>query len=73
MSVEFGLSENDDNFSQICVMHAGTIAIASISDNRVTGSFSADGTCTNAAGTPTDFTVTNGSLNVPLISEGSVP
>ena len=74
LTVEFGASTEDSEFSQFCVLNTGSIAIASISDSRVSGSFSGTGTCTDDAGTTTTFGVTSGSFNVPLISgTGMIP
>jgi hypothetical protein len=74
VSIEFGLSEDDSDFSHLCFLDAGTVSISSISDTRVSGSFSGTGTCTDDTGATTSFGVTSGSFNVPLISgTGMIP
>jgi hypothetical protein len=74
VTVEFGLSEEDSDFSHLCFLDAGTVAISAISDTRVSGSFSGTGTCTDDTGATTSFGVTSGSFSVPLISgTGMIP
>jgi hypothetical protein len=53
----------------LCVLETGTVTIASVSSSRVTGSFSGNGICVaQDDGDEGTFTVTNGSFNVPLVS-----
>lgn len=56
----------------ICALETGSVTIASIDNNRMSGSFSGSGTCVNldtfAEGT---FTVSSGSFNVPMLSDAS--
>lgn len=73
IAVEFGTSESDSDFSFNCFITSGTAAIASISDNRVSGTFSGTGTCTDPSNVTTSFAISNGSFDVPLLPEGSLP
>lgn len=66
-SVDFSLSDSDADFSHICLLTSGTIAISSISDNRVSGSFSGSGVCTNASNQTQSFTVSGGTFDVPIL------
>jgi hypothetical protein len=70
VTVEFGASEDDADFTHSCFLESGTVALASITDNRASGSFSGGGECTTPSGTVTAFTITNGAFDVPVISDG---
>ena len=59
---------SSEMFLQECTMTVGTITISAISSNRVTGTFSGTGTCTNFfGGGSTAFTVTNGSFDTAIL------
>lgn len=68
IAVLFGSQINGSGFSFICDVESGTITIASISNTKVTGSFSGTGHCFTSAGAQSNFTVTNGSFDVPLVT-----
>lgn len=67
------------NFSQsetatgevMCGLETGTLTLATVSATRATGSFSGSGSCISFDdfNTESTFTVTNGSFDVPLISD----
>lgn len=66
-------SEADQNFDFVCVATTGSLAISSISSTRAEGTFTGSGSCFSAAGTQSNFTVTNGTFNVALLSEAQFP
>lgn len=66
-----GVTANGENFTNLCSLESGTIAILSTSSTRATGSFSGSGSCISSTNVMTGFTVTNGSFSVPLLP--SVP
>jgi hypothetical protein len=65
--VWFGTNGNGTNYSFICTLTTGTVAITAITSTNATGTFSGSGTCfASGTGAETPFTVTNGSFNVGL-------
>jgi hypothetical protein len=65
--VWFGMNGNGTNYSYICTLTTGTVAITAISSTNAAGTFSGSGTCfASGSNTETTFTVTNGSFNVGL-------
>lgn len=69
-SVSFllGTNTSGNTWQFFCVLEAGTITIASISNSRASGSFAGSGYCVNSTGTESAFVITNGSFDVPLLS-----
>lgn len=62
-------SESDNNFDFVYMLTTGTVAISEISDSRVKGSFTGSGTCFNASGATSAFTImSGGTFDVPLVS-----
>jgi hypothetical protein len=59
---------NDDglDFLEFCNVTAGTLTIATITDQRATGSFSGTGECVSSTNTTTAFEVTDGTFDVAL-------
>ena len=56
-----------------CGLETGTMTIATISNTRATGTFSGTGTCfTLDAVTESSFTVTNGTFDVPIVTDPGV-
>jgi hypothetical protein len=50
-----------------CTLGSGTVVVASLSGDRVIGSFSGTGSCLGSSTGLVAFTVTDGSFDVPLI------
>jgi hypothetical protein len=69
MLVFFGFNTTTGTTQFICGLESGTLSISSISESRVSGTFSGSGSCLDDnfadAGT---FAVTNGTFNVALVS-----
>ena len=63
-----GQSANATTFTYLCSLTNGTITISSISNTKATGTFSGTGTCLTSTGASSAWVVTNGSFNVPLLS-----
>lgn len=63
-----GMNASGETFSYGCLLESGTITILSISSTNATGSFAGSGTCFDASQATSAFTVTNGSFNVPLLT-----
>ena len=60
---------NGDTGDFFCGLTSGTIVVTEISSTRAKGTFSGSGTCTaGTGGTPTAFTVTDGSFDVALVA-----
>jgi hypothetical protein len=56
----------NNEFLQGCHIVSGTVTIATITDTRVTGSFTGSGTCFSNATGDTAFTVSNGAFDLPI-------
>lgn len=67
------ISEADNDFDFTCVPTTGTLSITSISSSRAEGTFTGSGQCFNEALQFSNFTVINGTFNVPLLSESQLP
>lgn len=50
----------------ICGLTSGTVVVQSVTDARISGSFSGEGTCVDETLNPTAFTVSGGAFDVPL-------
>jgi hypothetical protein len=63
-------SQSDDNFTFICFLETGSLAISEITSSRVKGQFSGTGQCIGPPPTFTtsNFTVSGGTFDVPLVS-----
>ena len=62
-------SGSTEAFAFNCVLVSGTITVASISSSNAAGSFSGSGMCVNGTTfASSTFSVTNGSFNVPLLT-----
>jgi hypothetical protein len=66
------LGENNNGTGsplQTCYLTTGTVAITEITPSRVEGTFSGTGECfAPSAGTPTTFTIANGTFDVALVA-----
>ena len=60
---------NDDGFGflQACHLTVGTLTIATIGDERATGTFSGTGECSSSTNATTAFEVTDGTFDVALV------
>ena len=68
--VIFGQGQNQNSFSQGCVLTTGTVTITAISSSNITGTFSGTGSClSGTTGAETAFTVTNGTFNVGVTTQ----
>ena len=63
-----GATQTETTFSSLCTLTSGTVALATISATRATGTFSGSGTCISGAGVMLAFTITSGSFDVGLTS-----
>jgi hypothetical protein len=64
--VAFGQAQ-DGTATWSCALSSGSVVVSSVSNGRVVGSFSGNGTCVDENGSPAAFTVTNGDFDVPLV------
>jgi hypothetical protein len=62
--VTFGRQNGGNDYLQGCHIVSGTVTIATISEARVTGSFTGTGVCFNNAGGESTFNVTSGAFDV---------
>lgn len=72
MILWYNMSESTTATGEVlCGLETGTMTLATVSSTRATGSFSGSGTCVSADDFTTEstFTVTNGSFDVPLLSD----
>ena len=70
LALIIGQNASGSTFAFSCTLDAGTVAIASISATKVTGTFSGTGTCINGTTfASTTFVVTNGTFDVPLLTD----
>jgi hypothetical protein len=60
----------DSGFTYMCALATGTVNVTTASATNIAGTFSGSGSCVNAAGDETPFTIANGTFNV---SVGQVP
>lgn len=68
----YNLSESQNATGEVlCGLETGTMTLATLSNTRATGSFSGTGSCLSLDDftTETTFTVTNGSFDVPILSD----
>jgi len=63
------------SFSNACSLTAGSITVSTLSSTSAVGSFSGSGTCSTSTGTVSNWVVTNGTFNVPLLANvpSSIP
>ena len=64
------LNANTGSFAAACTLSSGVVTIATYSQTSATGSFSGSGLCAGAAGVSTDFSITNGVFEVPVLKGG---
>jgi hypothetical protein len=70
VAVFYGLSDSEEAEGYLCGLTSGSVAITSISDKSMAGTFSGTGTCYNfALDTEAPYTITNGVFNVALSSQ----
>lgn len=64
-----GAAQNGVDFQFYCALESGTVTITAISNDNAQGTFAGSGTCTSggSSSSQTDFTITGGSFNVPLV------
>ncbi len=67
------VSEADQDFDFFCVATTGSLAITSINNSRVIGTFTGSGECFNANAVTSSFTITNGTFDVALLTESQLP
>lgn len=68
----YNLSESQNATGEVlCGLETGTMTLATVTTTRATGSFSGTGSCISLDDftTETTFTVTNGSFDVPLLTD----
>lgn len=54
----------------VCALTRGTVTIVTITERRISGTFSGTGLCTTPANATSPFTVTNGSFDVGVVIPG---
>ena len=64
------LNANTGAFTAACTLSSGVVTIATYSQTSATGSFSGSGLCAGATGVSTDFSITNGVFDVPVLKGG---
>jgi hypothetical protein len=69
MVLFYNLSDTGGAGDVLCGLEAGTITLASVTNSRVTGSFSGTGICINQDDAEEG---TNGTFNVPLVSDAAM-
>jgi len=71
----FGMAKGDNApFDLTCTLTTGSITVASVSDTRIRGSFSGNGSCFRLSGTGVetfDIAVTNGQFDTALLVSAS--
>jgi hypothetical protein len=64
-----GVSQTDQQGTLLCLLGTGNIAITSVTSTRLKGTFTGSGLCSDGTqNPPTDFTVTNGTFDVAIVS-----
>ena len=67
-----GLNPNTGAFTAACTLSSGVVSVATYSETNATGSFSGSGVCAGPTGVSADFTISNGTFDVPVIKGGPV-
>jgi hypothetical protein len=68
VSMVFGSNQSTTNFQYLCSLTSGTIAVASVTATRITGTFSGTGDCFSSSGASSPFSIANGTFDVGIYS-----
>jgi len=69
MEMALNFNGNGDTGDFFCSLTSGTIVLTDVSNNRARGTFSGNGSCVaGTGGTPSAFSVSNGTFDVALVA-----
>ena len=71
VTLSTGQSGNDLTVTYLCSLDSGAVTISALSSTNATGTFSGSGTCLTASFAVSPWVVTNGTFNVPLVTNGA--
>lgn len=60
---------NDTDGGTLCSLMTGSVTVTSVSGDRAQGTFQGEGVCLGDGDEPAEWTVSNGTFNVPLVEE----
>lgn len=64
-----GSQANEETFDFVCALSTGTFAITELSPTRIRGTLTGSGECFSSSFAVTAFTVTNGTFDVPRVTD----